>query len=261
MVRCIPNLNLKGALPIGKRNPISGDDAGKHDSVRAADPFSFDVAHRRLAWMFRASVMTNIILLIVISLLASAFSAIVPLKTVEVALLRTDDADNRIYRVEPISKNMDGFDLFMQQKARRFVYLLLSIDFSQRDRMTEAVGLADRTFFAQWMKENEKKITKAIDDGINRSIIIETSNLVDVRGQERLYAVDYIQTDLRDGVAVEEPKKLRAFLIMDARPQEVPEKDKFENPLGVRVLKMSLQHRQPSPKPTSPETKPEVPAP
>ena len=60
-----------------------------HASTIAADPYSFQASHRRLAWMLRLSAGTNIVLGAGVVVLVQTIGHLVPLKETEIALIRT----------------------------------------------------------------------------------------------------------------------------------------------------------------------------
>ncbi|MBN2752329.1 MAG: hypothetical protein JXQ84_06440 [Rhodospirillaceae bacterium] len=222
-----------------------------HDSVRDADPYAFDVAHRRLAWMFRLSVMMNVSLGVVVIVLASAISTLVPLKTTQIALLRIEPSTDRVVqvdpatrvRIEPITKNVKGFDLLMESFARRYVTLVKPMDtVSQASRMTEARGFSDKDFWETFAKERLTEYEAAVKTGLTRSVTIETAERLPTRGPKRLYAVDFTQTDHRSGKE-KTSLALRAYLTVTTREQTVRDDERYENPLGIRVLGMSVQPR------------------
>ncbi|MBF0250764.1 MAG: hypothetical protein HQL35_09080 [Alphaproteobacteria bacterium] len=220
---------------------------GRHASVIRADLYSFQVAHRRLAWLFRLSVATNIALVCLAVILGNGIVEIAPLigKT-ELALLRADPKDNRLYRIEPLSKDVDGFALVLEDKARRYVRNILEIDsVTQTERFREAFRMTDRAFYEKFRKEriDTREVQNAIDSGLTRSITVESVDRINAFGNTYKYAVDFIQTDVRRGEVVE-TRRLRAYLNMTTRKQEnVSEADKYENPLGITVLDMALKER------------------
>lgn len=220
-----------------------------HAGVVAADPYSFRVAHRRLAWMLRLSAGTNIVLGAALVMSINAISIMLPLKTTEIALVRSDPEDKRLYRIEPLTTTVEGFDLYLEDKAQRFVPLLLSIDaVTQTERLREAFRMMDRKFYDRFQKERIEsgEIQKAIDSGIVRTVSVESINrLTSYRGSFKL-ALDFIQTDTRSGEVVDRVK-VRAYIDMTTRPHDdVPERDKYENPLGFVVLDMILKTRESS---------------
>lgn len=222
------------------------DDEAPHACVAAADPYSFAVAHRRLAWMLRLSVALNVVLAASQTVTINAISALVPLKKTEIALVRTDPSDDRIYRIEPISKNVEGFDILMESMARRYVRLLLEIDpVTQTERFREAFRMTDRAFYERFKRDriDSKKVQEAIADGITRSITVESVDRIASYYGTYKYAVDLVQVDTKDGREIDR-KRTRAYLEMTTREQkEVPEADRYENPLGITVLNLVLKER------------------
>lgn len=229
-----------------------------HGAARAADPYSYASAHRRLAWLLRLSVATNVTLGAVAIVLAAAIGELVPLKTTEIALVRIEPTTDELkavdpttrVRIEPLTRTVQGYDLAMQAFARRYVTLIKPIDaVSQEWRMVEARRYTDGTY---WEKGDGKEkigfasklkadFDEAIKDGMTRSVVVETATRLPSFGQNALYAVDYKQVDR---VGKNETVQLgRAFLTVTTREQTVGEAERFDNPLGFRVLAFSAQPR------------------
>lgn len=216
---------------------------GSHASVMRADPYSFQVAHRRLAWSFRASVVVNVFLAFTVNSMANVVSIAWPLKEVQLGLLRADPADDRVYRIEPIAKDVDGFNLLMEAAARRYVRNLLTIDtVTQTERFKEAFRMTDDVFYKRFSEERFDKVEEAINSGLNRSIVIESVDRIENTDGTYKYAVDFVQVDELKGEVIER-RKLRAYLNMTTRPNQVSEADKYENPLGITVLDLVLKER------------------
>ena len=230
------------------KNPFKrkAPDPGLHAAHARTDPYSFQVSHKRLAWMLRVSTGTNIVLAACLIILISAYSHLLPLKTTEIALLRSDPEDNRLYRIEPISEDVEGFDLLLEDKARRFMRNLLEIDpVTQTERFREAFRMMDRAFFERFEKErlDSNKVQDALDSGLTRSITVISVDRIAAYGGTYKFVVDFIQTDTRDGKLVEK-KQARATMDMTTRPQEeIRKEDRFENPLGIIVLDLTLKER------------------
>ncbi|MGH0004349.1 VirB8/TrbF family protein [Pseudovibrio ascidiaceicola] len=234
------------AVPVQDNAPdvsVPDKDQAQRKALRDADPFAYKSAHRRMVMLFRVSAGLNVVLGVCLALSLQAIAVALPLKTTEIALLRVDPADDRIYRVEPITKEVDGFELMLEKMARRYVAQLLAIDpISQSSRFREVATYSDQDFYRQFLADNEGRIDEAIEDGLNRSITVESANQVDAYGGVYQYAVDFIQTDRIDRLQPEQ-SRLRAYLEMTTRPQEVTSIERFENPLGIRILKLAVQER------------------
>lgn len=232
----------------------SGDEPPKvidHSATRAADPYAFEAAHRRLAWVFRLSVMTNAGLLGALVVQASAIAALVPLKEVQMGLVRIENRDDRVVpvdpaslvRVLPITKETPGYDLMMEAFVRRYVRMLLEIDTVSQDvRMREANLYSDAAWWKRFIGERKKEIDTALDSNLRRTIIVESADRIAQKDGISRYAVDLVQTDERDGKVVE-TKRLRAYVAVTSRPHTVRPSEKFENPLGLRTLDMALKGR------------------
>lgn len=224
--------------------------ADAHASVVQMDPYSFQASHRRMAWMLRLAVGMCIVQGAGNIVFVQTISELVPLKTIEFAFIRTYDGDDRTYSAEPVSKDLPGFDLFMEARASRFVKILLEIDkVTQEERMREASQMSDEEYWKKFRREriDSGEISKAIERGIDREIMIETVTIIPTLTNENefKFAVDYKQTDRRNGVVIDgNPKELRAFLSMVTRPQKnLPLSEKYTNPFGAYVTDLVLRNR------------------
>ena len=219
-----------------------------HSRVRTLDPFSFAVAHRRLAWCFRLSVITNVMLCCVVIITSTAFLSVFPLKEVRFAFLREEMDSNRVLRIEPVSKNIKGYEVLLESKAREFVTLILPIDeITEPERYNKAFKMATGDFYEAFKRDRLDSgfLSEAKKSGLNRSIRIEA---VDVRrnpanSETHLVSVDVMQIDRFGNAEKSQQKPLRVFLEMSALPQSVPESELYTNPLGIVVLNMTIKER------------------
>ena len=176
---------------------------GQHAVTVAHDPYSFQASHRRLAWAFRASVFVNVLLAVGVIVLCNLLATILPLKEVSIALVRADKSDDRIFRIEPIEKDVPGFELVMEARAARMVRLLLTIDsVTQTERFQEAFKFVEMDYYKRFEKERFEAVKEAMKDGLNRSITVESVTKVESTSADHKYAVDFIQTDKRKGAGV-----------------------------------------------------------
>ena len=216
-----------------------------HGDAALADPFAFRASHRRLAWMLRLSAGTNIVLGACLVTAVSLVSAMLPLKRTEIALVRSDAAENRLYRIEPITERTEGFNLLMESMARRYVDLVLTIDpVTQTERYGEASRMTDRAFSGRLREERieTEEVRDAVASGLTREIRIESADALQSFGNDYRFTVDFTQVDHRAGEVVN-TRKLRAYLALTTRPHEVREADKYMNPLGITVTAMTLKER------------------
>ena len=221
--------------------PEAVDD--RHRTLRHADPHAFAIAHRRLAWLLRLSVASNVVMLAAFGIAMSSFSALLPLKEVRVALLRTAADEDRVFRIEPMEQGVESFDILMESSARRFVKLLLEIDdTSQKARFDEAFLLMDGDFRSRWLGVHEDRIKQALRDGLVREIEVETTHRLDQRVGEWLVTVDFRQHDRVRGAAAK-ATPLRAYIRLTSRPSRVSKAELYMNPLGITVLDMTVKAR------------------
>ena len=242
---------LRGLLRAQHRPVPAGAAPVDHSAVRAADPYAFEAAHRRLAWLARLSVMINVGLAGVAIVQASAISTLVPLKEVQLGLVRIETRGDKsvpvdpasLVRVLPVTKETPGFDLMMEAFVRRYVRILLEIDTaSQGERMREANMYSDTAWWKKFTDDRLKEINAALDSKLNRSVVVESADRIALRDNVARFAVDIVQTDERAGKVVE-TRKLRAYLAVTTRPHTVRPSEQFENPLGLRVLDVALKER------------------
>ena len=226
-----------------KKPPAGRPEPGRHTAYRKADPFAFAVAHRRLAWLLRMSVVTNVVLVVAFGTAMAGYSTLLPLKEVRVALLRTADDEDRIYRIEPMEQNVQSFDILMESSARRFVKLLLEIDdTTQKARFDEAFLMMDPDFRRQWLGIHEDRIKEALRDGLKREIAVETTHRLDQRVGEWLVTVDFRQVDRLKGEETGDAP-LRAYIRLTTRPRRVSRAELYMNPLGITVLDLTIKQR------------------
>lgn len=217
----------------------------RHSSVVEADPYAFATAHARQAWLLRLSSITNVGLLATVVVLANAIGAMAPLKRTEIALVRTYGPDDKLYRVEPISEEVEGFQFYLESMARQYVRLVLEIDaVTQEQRHKEAALMSDGRWWKRFRKDylDTKAMAETLESGLVRTIKIETVTTVPGMTADRKVVVDYTQTDTLKGRVVS-TKRQQAFLAMETRPQSVRTEDRYTNPLGVTVLELVLKER------------------
>lgn len=217
-----------------------------HQAIRQADPYGYETYQLKLAWLFRMSFMTNIVLLVVVLMLIGSFNAVLPLKEIRVALLRADPSDNRIYRIEPIRQGVDGFDLVLEVKAKEFVHKLLTIDIvTQQNFINDAMKMAAPPFAVKFKQDRLSAIQKLLNQGIKRHIdIVSVDHLNSLQPSIYKLVVDFVQTDFSSNGKQLQRKSLRAYVAMTTAIKEVPEAQKYENPLGIRVEDMTIQTRK-----------------
>lgn len=213
---------------------------GRREANRA-NPFAFEIAHRRLAWSFRICVFALICVTAIAVSLSATIAALLPLRETRVALIKADPADDRLYQVLPVAQQTDGFRLAMESAARNYVRSLLEIDGpTQAVRWKASRLLTDGKFWAKWHDAHASRVRRALEDGIEREVLIESSHQIERRPNEWLVAVDFMQVDKQLGEITQE-RRQRAYVRLVTRPQRVSESQRFENPLGITVLEITVK--------------------
>lgn len=210
------------------------------------DPYGFEATHRRLAWMLRFSAMFNVLLFVGLGLTLSTIVYLVPLKQTEYALVRTYGPDDRLYRIEPIAEDVDGFELLLESTARRYVRLVLEIDaVTQEERSLEAAGMTGGVLRERIYRERIESglVAEALKRGLQRDVSIESVDRIESFDNDHKLVVDFVQRDTEWGRELP-AKKLRAYLTMVTRPGEVAAADRYVNPLGLFVTGFVLKERE-----------------
>lgn len=230
---------LASASPAAPDAPV----LDRHQAVIDADPYSFQVSHRRMAWMLRMSAMTNVGQLAALIVSINLIAEMLPLKTTEFVFIREHVADDRIYRIEPISRSVPGFDVMMEGMAKRYVSECLAVDpVSQGERMRWCARISEAKFWERFTDENKKRVDDMVDSRITRSIEHISVERLQTAGNVFKYVVDFRQTDEQRGKLIEAVPR-RAYLNLTTRPGSVREADKYENPHGITVLDISVRKR------------------
>lgn len=211
------------------------------------DPYQFQSLFTRVSAMLRISIALNIALCLVIVVLGTTISVLLPLKDTEFVVVKIIDGKEKMITIEPTTDRADSFDLVVEKLALEYPKLLLEIDpISQNQRFSKAWIFTSSGFHDEFYKTRiaNGAIQEAMDDGINRSIISESAEEIErLEDGTRKIAVDIIQIDERKGKEIER-KKLRVYLSIAVKKHLVTEKDKLNNPYGLFVTGMSIKEKE-----------------
>src|SRR3546814_20975156 len=106
--------------------------------------------------------------------------------------------------------------------------------FTQELRRRAVARMTDATYWKKYVREHKDEVEDGLKSGLVRSITVESANRLEISGRVYKYAVDFTQTDQRNG-AVGETKKGRAYLNLTTRPPDVHPAVTYEKPPGVTV--------------------------
>ena len=147
--------------------------------------------------------------------------------------MHTFGPDEQFYRVEPLTQDVDGFLLFLENRIGRWVKLLFELDRpTQVVRFQEAVYMTDSDLWRQLQETfaNLKEISNVLDKGMTRTVeVLGVSQVAAQEGGQRLFAVDFVQRDFAKGQEVS-VRSLRAYVLVELRPHEVRKEDRYLNP-------------------------------
>ena len=243
-----PKVDLKKGIEAFSRlfadkRSSNNSKSKRHKAFRDADPFSFQIVHLRLAWLFRLSVVMNVVLLITLTISMMGYFTLLPLKEVRLALLRDYADEDRIYTIEPLEQTIKGINVYMEQRAARFVKYLLEIDeTTQKIRFAEVIPFMNKDFRKTWFEKHQDRIQDSLDDRLEREIIIESTHMDEQRPGEWLISVDFKEIDRRDGKILSEDF-LRAYVNLTLEENTVSTDELYSNPLGIVILSMVVKTR------------------
>src|SRR3546814_9644547 len=101
-----------------------------------------------------------------------------PLKTTEIALVRVNSNDDKVYRIEPLTQRTDGFDLVVESAAKQYVRDLLEIDpITQEMRRRTVMRMTDANYWKKFVREHKSEIEDGIKSGLVRRSEEHTSEL------------------------------------------------------------------------------------
>jgi type IV secretion system protein VirB8 len=212
-------------------------------AVAALDPQSFQAAHRRLLLLNRVLIVACVCLTACLVFLSSTISYLAPLKTTEFALVHTFGPDEQFYRVEPLSQDVNGFDIFLEKNMARWVRAALELDLpTQEVRWEEVVHMTDTALWRRLQRDHldPGEVRKLLDQGVTRTIAVKDTSIIVEKEGVWLVAVDFTQRDFFKGEETR-VRDLRAFLSVELRPRDVTKADRYLNPFGVTVVDVVLK--------------------
>src|SRR3546814_9997786 len=105
--------------------------------------------------MLRLSAGGNVALTILCVVLGNAISTMLPLKTTEIALVRVNSNDDKVYRIEPLTQRTDGFDLVVESAAKQYVR-----DLRSEEHTSELQSLMRNSYAVFCLKKKKLNKTK-----------------------------------------------------------------------------------------------------
>jgi len=232
------------------RSKENNAEVGHHDievpEINFGTPQAVDwqIAHKRLVFLFRGSITMNFGLVGIIAILASILYGLFPLKEIQLGLIRFDSAENQLAWVEPVRRDIDGLDTYIEEHTKRFIKLTQTIDGnSEAERFQEAIWMASTKVWQDFEKTRIKSgaIQSVIDGKGSRSIRINVAQKIEslTRGVDKI-RVEFTQIDQRGGKVISETQ-IEAIVGIVLAPGEVKVSQRYMNPLGVTVVAFSMR--------------------
>ncbi|CCQ75756.1 VirB8/TrbF family protein [Magnetospira sp. QH-2] len=216
-------------------------------TVRAPKAADFDLAHRRVVFLLRGAVAVIVVLLFIVAILASTLRGLMPLKEIQLGLLRMDDPTSRVVWVEPVRKSVPGVELFTEAHIKRFLVNSQTIDgVSETERFQEAVWQSHPSIWERFRRERiaNGAIQKAIDSGLVRSVSVHVVQKIESMTREvDKYRAEFTMVDRIKGQEVER-KLVEAIVGIAYNPKEVSLEHRYMNPLGVQVVGFSMRFKE-----------------
>ena len=229
-------------------SPVPAPDVSGVAAFADKNPLSTALFVHRQTTYLRVFVAVSVLFAVVILMQAAAISNLLPLKKTEFALVHTFGPEEQLYRVEPLSQDIDGLMLFLEKRVGRWVQLVFALDRpTQEVRWQEAVHMTDSALWNRMQKTfvDRKAIAKVLSDGLTREVEIKgASQVAEQEDGNRLFVVDFVQRDFSNARQIKE-QVLRGYVVVTLRPKEVIQADRYLNPLGVTVVDFKLQEGRP----------------
>lgn len=212
--------------------------------VGPSSPVDWQISHKRMVYLFKGSVTLNLMLGATIAILGSVISGLFPLKEIQLGLLRFDTPENQLVWVEPVRKDIDGLQTYIEEHTKRFIKLTQTIDgMTEGERFQEAIWMASEQVWQDFEKTRIENgaIQAVINEGGSRSIRIHVAQRIEslTRGVEKI-RVEFTQTDQRKGKVVSQTR-VEAIVGIVLAPNEVKVSQRYMNPLGVTVVAFSMR--------------------
>lgn len=199
---------------------------------------------RKEEYLLRLSSLINIGLLAIVILLCIIIKTILPLQKIEPVFLSTTNADNQVYWVEPLDKKEKAFRLITESLIRQYIEARESIDLqTEEERFGYVRWLSNFNVKEEFNSDFDKD--KKENEAIKRAKLFKLSKgvnvvVVDFLSDTQLQADFEIYEYKRSTGEIVSKKEARATIKIIYEPEKVEAKNRFMNPLGLRVVDYSL---------------------
>lgn len=181
-------------------------------------------------------------------ILALALKTLIPLHKVEPMFLSVASQDKQIYRVEPLDKTTKAFRVVTESLIYKYIEDRESIDWQTDNERYQYIqwmsgDTVKQEYSDEFSKSNEKEDAPWV-----RSRAFNLSRGVKILGIDFLsdnkLQADFNLFEYRRGTGqIVTKATMRATITIEYDPERVTAKDKYMNPLGLKVTDYSLATR------------------
>lgn len=191
-------------------------------------------------------------LLAIVILLCIIINAILPLQKIQPVFLSTTSAENQVYWVEPLEKKEKAFRLITESLIHQYIEARESIDLqTEQERFDYVRWLSNfnvaEEFNSNFDKDDKKKVES---ESVKRAKLYRLSRgikviVIDFLSDNQLQADFDIYEYKRATGEIVSKTEARATIKIIYEPEKVNAKNRYMNPLGLKVVDYSLAIKKP----------------
>jgi type IV secretory pathway component VirB8 len=202
---------------------------------------------RKEDYLLRLYSLVIVGLLSVVILLCIIINTILPLQKIQPVFLSTTSSDNQVYWVEPLEKKEKAFRLITESLVHQYIEARESIDLqTEQERFDYVRWLSNFTvvdeFNSSFDKDDKKKTE---NEAVKRAKLYKLSRgvkitVIDFLSDNQLQAdFDIFEYKRANGEIVSKTEA-RATIKIIYEPEKVNAKNRYMNPLGLKVVDYSI---------------------
>ncbi len=202
---------------------------------------------RKEDYLLRLYSLVIVGLLSVVILLCIIINTILPLQKIQPVFLSTTSSDNQVYWVEPLEKKEKAFRLITESLVHQYIEARESIDLqTEQERFDYVRWLSNFTvvdeFNSSFDKDDKKKTE---NEAVKRGKLYKLSRgvkitVIDFLSDNQLQAdFDIFEYKRATGEIVSKTEA-RATITIIYEPEKVNAKNRYMNPLGLKVVDYSI---------------------
>ncbi|MDR0483927.1 MAG: type IV secretion system protein [Alphaproteobacteria bacterium] len=199
---------------------------------------------RKEEYLLRLSSLMIVGLLAIVILLCIIIKTILPLQKIEPVFLSTSSSDNQVYWVEPLEKKEKAFRLITESLITQYIEARESIDLqTEQERYEYVRWLSNLNVVEEFDSSFDKD--KKENEAMKRAKLFRLSKgvkitVIDFLSDNQLQADFDIYEYKRATGEIVSKKEARATIKIIYEPEKVDAKNRYMNPLGLRVVDYSI---------------------